>query len=71
MTLYDLLETVNDNTVVQVFSSETCECIATYDGKESIPEEYDNCEVTDIFTGVAMLPHKKQVPTLCIEIEEE
>ena len=69
MTLYELLEPINDNTCVEVFSAETCESIAMYDGKESIPEDYNYCEVTDIFTGVTMLPHKKQVPTLCIEID--
>ena len=69
MTLYERLEDVNDNTVIQVFVE--CECIATYDGKESIPEEYNDCEVVDVFTGVTMLPHKKQVPTLCYEIEIE
>lgn len=68
MTLYDILELVNDNTCVEIFSAETCERIATYDGKESIPEEYNDCEVTDIFTGVAR-PHINQVPTLCIEID--
>ena len=69
MTLYDISELINDNTCVEIFSAETCERIATYDGKESIPEEYNDCEITDIFTGSAMIPHRMQVATLCIEIE--
>ena len=63
MTLYDLLDTINDNTVIEVFQSSTAERIGTYDGKENIPEWWNDDEITDIFTG--MVDGK---PTLCIEI---
>ena len=61
MTLDDLLWRVNDNTVVKLFGISNLMEIATYDGKDSIPEEYNNCDVTDIFVdGNA----------LCVEIDD-
>ena len=62
MYLEELLWNVNENTVVQVYSAETNDLIAEYDGKESIPEKYNPCVVTDIFVDENRL---------CIEIEEE
>ena len=61
MTLEELLWKVNDNTIVAIFSSETGEELAVYDGKDSIPERYNDCEVSDIFVDEGKL---------CIEIEE-
>ena len=61
-TLEEILWLVNDNTIVEIYSAETNDVIATYDGKESIPEEYNFCEVTDISVDDNKL---------CIEIEME
>lgn len=60
-TLSEILNLVNDNTVVDIYSAETYDIIASYDGRDSIPEDYDDCIVTDIF----VTDNK-----LCIEIEE-
>lgn len=49
MSLEELIWNVNDNTVVNIYSAETNDIIASYDGKDSIPEEYNECEVTDVF----------------------
>ena len=60
MTLEELLWQVNDSTVVKIFSAETGNEIATYDGKDSIPEDLNNFDVTDIFVSEN---------TLCVEVE--
>lgn len=49
MTLEELLWNVNENTIVCIYDAESNDLLATYDGKDSIPEKYDFCEVTDIF----------------------
>ena len=49
MLLEELLFNVNDNTIVDIYSADTREIIATYDGKDSIPEELNDFEITDIF----------------------
>lgn len=59
MILEELLWNVNDNTIVDIYSSDTNEIIASYDGKENIPEELNDFEVTDIFV---------EGNHLCIEI---
>lgn len=59
MNLEELLWKVNDSTVVDIYSSDTNEIIASYDGKDSIPEELNDCEVEDIFV---------EGNRLCIEI---
>ena len=61
MEAYELFELINDNTIVDIYSAETCEIIATYDGKESIPEWVNVCGVTDIFVDNNHL---------CIEIDD-
>ena len=61
MTLDELLWRVNDNTVVKLFGIGSGMEIATYDGKDSIPEKYNNYDVTDIFV---------ERNTLCIEIDD-
>jgi len=62
MQLEELLWLVNENTIVQIYSAESNDLLAEYDGKESIPEIYNGNEVTDIFTNGNVL---------CIEIETE
>lgn len=64
MLLHELMEHVNDNTVVEIFCCNTGDRIATYDGKDSIPECYNGMPITDVFTGVS-----GNTPTLCIEID--
>ena len=62
MTLEELLYYVNDSTFIKVFSAASGNEIATYDGKDSLPEDINGYEVTDIFVdGTA----------LCVEIEFE
>lgn len=60
MTLYDLLESVNDSAVITLFRAEDgCE-IGTYDGKDQIDEELMDYDVSDIFVDEGKL---------CIEID--
>ena len=61
MILEELLLSVNDSTVVDIYSAESGEVISTYDGKDSIPERYNECDVMDIFVDGN---------SLCIEISE-
>lgn len=63
MTLSELLENVNDNTVVEILNSETGALDSVYDGKDAIPRALEDCEITDIFTGM-----NGNTPTLCIEL---
>ena len=44
MKLIDLISTINENDVVKVYDTELT-LIATADGKDSIPENYNNVEV--------------------------
>lgn len=60
MILDELLWNINDSCKVKLFSSETYEEIAKYDGKDSFPDSYNYCEVTDIFVD--------EDGWLCIEI---
>ena len=61
MILDELLWKINENTNVKLFSSETHEEIARYDGKDSFPDSYNYCDVTDIFVD--------EDGWLCIEID--
>ncbi len=63
MILDELLWKVNDNTNIKLFSSETYEEIARDDGKDSLFDFYNYCEVTDIFVD--------EDGWLCIEIDAE
>lgn len=47
MTLEQILAITDENKNVSVFNS-CCDCIATYDGKNSIPVEMNGETVTDI-----------------------
>lgn len=49
MTLEELLWKVNESTIVCIYDSESNDLLAIYDGKNSIPEKYNICEVQDIF----------------------
>ena len=59
MELYELVMLVNDNTVVEIYDAESGEPIGCYDGKDSIPEELDERNVSDVFVDQNKL---------CIEI---
>ena len=62
MTLYDLSDIINDNTVVVIYSAETQEELGIYDGKESIDEQYMSMEITDIYVNENKL---------CIDLMED
>lgn len=62
MTLADMIDIINENTVVEVFDSATYDRYATYDGKSEIPDWLNDCDITDIFTGMS-----GKTPTLCVE----
>lgn len=59
MSLEELLWNVNESTIVCIYDAESNDLLATYDGKDSIPEKYNICEVQDIFVDDNQL---------CIEI---
>lgn len=61
LTLYEIADTINDSCVVDVYSATTNDLIATYDGKENIPEHFMDCDVTDLFVD-----NNK----LCVEIDD-
>lgn len=61
MTLYDLFVVLNDNTTIQLYDCETYNLIDSYDGKEDVPSEYEDCEITDIFVD--------NDAAICVEIE--
>lgn len=48
MILMELLEITNENTEVVLYNEHADE-ISSYDGKNSIEEEYNYCEVTDMY----------------------
>lgn len=50
MELQELLYLINDNCIVDIYDAETSDIIATYDGKDSIDEDFNHYEITDIFT---------------------
>lgn len=60
MDLEQLLWVVNDSTVVEIYNTNQ-ELIATYDGKDSVPEELNYFDVVDVFV---------EANKLCIEIIE-
>ena len=62
LTLNEIIETINDSCVIDIYSATTNDLIATYDGKDNIPDRFMYCEVTDLFVD-----NNK----LCIEIEED
>lgn len=46
MKLLDIGEVFNENKTLVVVDNATGEILATYDGKNSIPNEYNECRVT-------------------------
>ena len=69
MLLEELLYLINDSSTVELYDSATYDVIGTYDGKESIDEIYNECEVTDIFDTVkhGLTPYS----VICIEINTQ
>ena len=69
MTLYDLLQLVNDSTIIDIFAECTGTCIGEYNGKDDVPDRYQDEEVTDIFTAIDNASEQSSgYSTLCIEI---
>ena len=60
MTLEELMWVTNDSAYVEIYID--TELVATYDGKDSIPEEYNDYTVLDIYANGNKL---------CVEISEE
>lgn len=50
MTLEELIEYINDGTIIDLYEESTFDLIDMY-YKDEIPEHYLECEVTDIFGG--------------------
>lgn len=69
MTLYDLFVVLNDNTTIQLYDCETYNLIDTYDGKEDVPPEYEDCEITDIFVDTDTRLKEFTYAVICVEIE--
>lgn len=46
MTLQDIYDSVNDTVNIKLFDSNG-NLLAVYDGRNDIPEKYNNCFVTD------------------------
>lgn len=60
MTLEELMWVINDSAQVAIYID--TELVAQYDGKDSIPEEYNDYTVLDVYANEKVL---------CIEIERE
>lgn len=67
MILYELLEVINDSTFVKIYDGEQ-NYIASYDGKESIPESFNEFEINDIFNDEYQFSNKI-VNAIGIELE--
>lgn len=46
MKLIDIISNIKDTHLVRVFSDGECKELARYDGRDSIPTEYNDWEVT-------------------------
>lgn len=62
MTLEELITYTNPNTVIELFDAKENESIGVYDGVDVVPDEYNYCEIADIFVD-----NNK----LCVEISLE
>lgn len=60
MTLEELMWVTNDNAIMEVYVN--TELVGRYDGKDSIPEKYNDYEVLDVYANGNVL---------CVEIEFE
>lgn len=58
----DDIEYVNPSTVIELFDAKENESIGEYDGVNEVPDEYNNCEIADIFVDGNKL---------CVEISLE
>lgn len=67
MLLYELLEVINESAFVKIYDGEQ-NYITSYDGKESIPESFNEFEVNDIFNDEYKF-NNKTVNAIGIEIE--
>lgn len=65
MLLYELLEYINDNSVITIWDANH-NCICHYDGKDSIDEFYGDFEVMDIFPDTCC---GGRIPCIGIEID--
>ena len=59
MTLYDLLNVINWGVALRLFDNNQ-EDLGLFYAHEDVPDEYEDCEVNDVFT---------ENNELCIEIE--
>ena len=67
MNLEELLEVINDSAFIKVYDAEQ-NYIAAYDGKDSIPESFNDFEVNDIFNDEYHF-NNRTVNAIGIEIE--
>ena len=67
MYLDELLEIINESAFIKIYDAEQ-NYIAAYDGKESIPESFNNFEINDIFNDEYHFTNKI-VNAIGIEIE--
>ena len=51
MLLGDILPYISEYTNVDVMDAATAELLASYDGHDSISDEYNNCKLDLIFAG--------------------
>lgn len=71
MTLEELMFIINDSTAVELYSEDTGEAIEIYSSPDEIPEEYLECNVTDVFATVKKSSHGDYWSCIGIEIETE
>lgn len=73
MTLEELILILNNSTAVELYSEEAGEPIETYSSPDEIPEEYLECNVTDVFATVTVKKssYGDYWPCIGIEIETE
>lgn len=71
MTLEELLWNVNDSNAIELFSATTNDTIDIFSDKDEVPEEYMDCEVTDIFATINGDPKSTAGCWPCLGIEIE
>ena len=71
MTLEELFRVVNDSTAIELFSEATGQSIETYCDKDEVPEEYMDCEVTDVFAITKGSPNSPAGCWSCLGVEIE
>jgi hypothetical protein len=54
MKVIDVLEIFDEDYCLSIRSSDNEKCLAFYDGKNSIDDEYNECEVTDMWPDITM-----------------